>query len=192
MERSDQELVRLALRGDQGAYRDLLARHRSRVYSLLRRMVGDVEEAHDLAQETFIRAFSALDSYDPARRFLNWILKIATNLAIDHLRRRHPEMISLDQPLELPGGDATPQIPSSGADPLDHLEAREVRQAVERAIAALPAAYRMVVHLRHVEERSYEEIAEILGLPLGTIKTHLFRARRLLQERLRPFLAARE
>lgn len=182
---SDQEVVLGARRGSQAAYRELLRRYERPVFSLIYRMVRDRELAEDLAQETFIKALNALDSYRPEYKFSSWIFKIANNAAIDQLRRRELDTLSLDG---APGAE-TPeaveatalQIGGKGESPLDELEAKEIGTAIERAIGRLRPEYRSCILLRHVEGRAYEEIAEMLNLPLGTVKTYIHRARNELR-----------
>jgi RNA polymerase sigma-70 factor (ECF subfamily) len=182
---SDQEVVLAARRGSQAAYRELLRRYERPVFSLIYRMVRDRELAEDLAQETFIKALNALDSYRPEYKFSSWIFKIANNAAIDQLRRRELDTLSLDG---APGAE-TPeaieatslQIGGKGESPLEELEAKEIGTAIERAIGRLRPEYRSCILLRHVEGRAYEEIAEMLDLPLGTVKTYIHRARNELR-----------
>ena len=182
---SDQEVVLGARRGNQAAFRELLRRYERPIFSLIYRMVRDRELAEDLAQETFIKALNALDSYRPEYKFSSWIFKIANNAAIDQLRRRELDTLSLDG---APGAE-TPeaveatalQIGGKGESPLEELEAKEIGTAIERAIGRLRPEYRSCILLRHVEGRAYEEIAEMLDLPLGTVKTYIHRARNELR-----------
>lgn len=186
--RSDQEIVALARTGDERAYRELIRRYERPIFSLIFRMVRDRELAEDLAQETFIKALNALDSYRPEYKFSSWIFKIANNAAIDHLRRRELDTLSLEGSphAETPEAvEATAlQIGSRGESALDYVEARELGGAIEAAIERLRPEYRSCILLRHVEGRAYEEIAEILGLPLGTVKTYIHRARNELRDAL--------
>ena len=153
-------------------------------------MVRDRELSEDLAQETFVKVLNAIDRYRPEFKFSSWVFKIANNAAIDHLRKKELDTLSLEG-----GPDAvTPerieatalQIGDSGESPLDELEARELGSAIERAIAQLRPEYQTCIILRHVEGRPYDEIAEILGLPLGTVKTYIHRARAELRDMLDP------
>ena len=152
-------------------------------------MVRDRELAEDLAQETFVKALNALDSYRPEYKFSSWIFKISNNAAIDHLRRRELDTLSLDGSPHATTPDAVEatalQIGDRGETPLDVVEAKELGGEIEQAIARLRPEYRQCILLRHVEGRAYEEIAEILDLPLGTVKTYIHRAR----NELRTYLA---
>ncbi len=186
--RTDQEIVALARGGEEPAYRELVRRYERPLFSLLYRMVRDRELAEDLAQETFVKALNAIESYRPEYKFSSWIFKIANNAAIDHLRRRELDTLSLEGSphAETPEAiEATAlQIGDRQESPLDEVEARELGGEIEAAIAKLRPEYRSCILLRHVEGRAYEEIAEILGLPLGTVKTYIHRARNELRREL--------
>ena len=178
---TDQVVIDQATRGYERAFRELIRRYQRPVFSLIYRMVRDRELAEDLAQETFVKVLNALDRYRPEYKFSSWIFKIANNTAIDHLRRKELDTLSLEG-----GPDATTpdrvsattlQIGDRSETPLEELEARELGSAIERAIGKLRPEYRACIILREVEGRPYDEIAEILGLPLGTVKTYIHRAR---------------
>jgi RNA polymerase sigma-70 factor (ECF subfamily) len=182
---TDQEVVARARAGEERAYRDLVRRYERPLFSLIYRMVRDRELAEDLAQETFVKAMNALDSYRPEFKFSSWIFKIANNAAIDHLRRRELDTLSLEGSPHASTPDAIEatalQIGDRGETPLDVVEAKELGGEIEQAIARLRPEYRSCILLRHVEGRAYEEIAEILDLPLGTVKTYIHRARNELR-----------
>jgi RNA polymerase sigma-70 factor (ECF subfamily) len=185
---TDHDLIALARTGSEKAYRELLDRYQRPVFSLVYRMVHDRELAEDLAQETFVKVFNHLDRFNPKYKFSSWIFKIASNLAIDTLRKREPDTVSLDgsrhatTPDEVEATRIT--VESRDADPAEFLEAKELGQEIERAIGLLRPDYRTAILLRHVEGRPYEEIAEIMGVPLGTVKTYIHRARTELRETL--------
>ena len=182
---TDQEVVLLARGGREAAYRELVRRYERPVFALLYRMVRDRELAEDLAQETFVKALNAIDSYRPEFKFSSWIFKIANNAAIDHLRRRELDTLSLDGSPHAETPEAMQatalQIGARQESPLDAVEAKELGGAIEAAIGRLRPEYRSCILLRHVEGRAYEEIAEILDLPLGTVKTYIHRARNELR-----------
>ncbi len=184
----DRELAALAARGREGAFRELLGRYERPVFSLVYRMVRDRTLAEDLAQEAFIRAFNAIGSYDPSYKFSSWIFKIANNHAIDHLRRRKLDTVSIDgSPYARSDEEADrsrPVLRSEEESPEEYVEARELGSRIEEAIGRLRPEYRSVILLRHVEGRSYDEISEVLDLPLGTVKTYIHRARNELREML--------
>lgn len=185
---NDREIVELAKAGKETAYRELLRRYERPVFSLVYRMVRDRTLAEDLAQETFVKVLNALDSYRPEYKFSSWIFKIANNAAIDQLRRRELDTLSLDGSPDARTADEVAATALQAADhaesPLEELESRETGSAIERAIGRLRPEYRTCILLRHVEGRSYEEIAEVMDLPLGTVKTYIHRARLELRDYL--------
>jgi RNA polymerase sigma-70 factor, ECF subfamily len=182
---TDQEVVLLARGGREAAYRELVRRYERPVFALLYRMVRDRELAEDLSQETFVKALNAIESYRPEFKFSSWIFKIANNAAIDHLRRRELDTLSLDGSPHAETPEAMQatalQIGARQESPLDTVEAKELGSEIEAAIGRLRPEYRSCILLRHVEGRAYEEIAEILDLPLGTVKTYIHRARNELR-----------
>jgi len=182
---TDQQVVLLARGGREAAYRELIRRYERPVFALLFRMVRDRELAEDLSQETFVKALNAIDSYRPEFKFSSWIFKIGNNAAIDHLRRRELDTLSLDGSPHAETPEAMQatalQIGARQESPLDTVEAKELGGAIEAAIGRLRPEYRSCILLRHVEGRAYEEIAELLNLPLGTVKTYIHRARNELR-----------
>jgi RNA polymerase sigma-70 factor, ECF subfamily len=182
---TDQQVVLLARGGREPAYRELIRRYERPVFALLFRMVRDRELAEDLSQETFVKALNAIESYRPEFKFSSWIFKIANNAAIDRLRRRELDTLSLDGSPHAETPEAMRatalQIGAKQESPLDAVEAKELGGAIEAAIGRLRPEYRSCILLRHVEGRAYEEIAEILNLPLGTVKTYIHRARNELR-----------
>lgn len=182
---SDQDVVALAREGRESAYRELIRRYERPVFALIYRMVRDRETAEDLAQETFIKVLNAIGTYRPEFKFSSWVFKIANNTAIDHLRRKELDTLSLEgspHATTPEGVEATAlQVGSGDESPLETVEALELGSEIERAIAQLRPEYRSCILLRHVEGRAYEEIAEMLELPLGTVKTYIHRARHELR-----------
>jgi RNA polymerase sigma-70 factor (ECF subfamily) len=184
----DADVVSLAQQGRDSAFRELIRRYERPIFSLIYRMVRDRELAEDLAQDTFIKVLNHIDRYRPEFKLSSWLFKIANNVAIDHLRRRQLDTISIDGSPHAQTADAVEATRFDVADQqesaLDEMEARELGTAIERAIASLRPEYRSCIMLRHVEGRSYEEIAATLDLPLGTVKTYIHRARHELREAL--------
>jgi RNA polymerase sigma-70 factor (ECF subfamily) len=185
---TDQQIVLLARDGQERAYRELVRRYERPIFSLLYRMVRDRELAEDLSQDTFVKALNAIESYKPEYKFSSWLFKIANNAAIDHLRRRELDTLSLEGSPHAVTPDAMEatalQIGDRGENALDIVEAKELGGEIERAIAQLRPEYRACILLRHVDGRAYEEIAEMLDLPLGTVKTYIHRARNELRRSL--------
>jgi RNA polymerase sigma-70 factor, ECF subfamily len=175
---TDAELVERTLAGYEDAFRVLVARHQRSVYNLLVRMLRNPSLAEELTQESFLKSFKSLRTFDPRFKFSNWILRIAHNAAIDALRRSGPPEV----PLEEPGEPGAPSVVDGLADPSGPegertVERRETAAALNDALDRLRPEYRRMVVLRYQEDLSYEEIAEVTGLPVGTVKSHLHRAR---------------
>jgi len=186
VEQSDADLVRQTLGGNSSAYNGLVQRYQRQVYNLAYRMLGNAEDAGDLVQDTFLRAYGALASFRQDASFLTWLYKIASNLCIDQLRsRKAKSTLSLEVELE-EGREPAADLRSSG--PEEAAVRGSVAEVVQRAILNLPEKYRAVVVMRHLHDMSVDEIARVLELPTGTVKTHLFRAREMLRGRLRPVL----
>jgi RNA polymerase sigma-70 factor (ECF subfamily) len=185
---SDQQVVVYAQQGREDAYRELISRYERPVFSLIFRMVRDKETAEDLAQETFIKVLNNIDRYLPEFKFSSWLFKIANNITIDFLRKRQIDTISIegapDAVTEESKRATAIALASAGESPLQELESKELGEQIERAIGKLRPEYRACILLRHVEDYSYDEIAEIVKLPLGTVKTYIHRARAELREHL--------
>lgn len=184
----DADVVVLAQQGREPAFRELIRRYERPVFSLIYRMVRDSTAAEDLAQDSFIKVLNHLDKYRPEFKFSSWLFKIANNVAIDHLRRRQLDTVSMDGS---PHASSASEVEASrfeladqAESPLDELASRELGESIEAAIGSLRPEYRNCIMLRHVEGRSYEEIAATLDLPLGTVKTYIHRARHQLREAL--------
>ena len=184
----DADVVSLAQRGREAAYRELLRRYERPVFSLVFRMVRDRTVAEDLAQDAFVKVLNHIDRYRPEFKFSSWLFKIANNVAIDYLRKRQLDTVSVDGSPHASTAaeiEATSfQLADPGESALDEMVARELGTRIEQAIAQLRPEYRQCILLRHVEGRAYEEIAATLDLPLGTVKTFIHRARHQLRELL--------
>src|SRR5438034_11270793 len=174
--RSDQEAVQRCLAGDAEAFSTLVERYGGRVYNIALRITNDSDAAADCAQEAFIRAYRALHQYDPALPLGPWLYRITTNASLNHVRRWHAHEAPVDELPESPEEqDAGPEATA--------LRREELGEVVA-AMAELPAAYRAALTLRHMQQLSYQEVADALDIPLGTVKTHLHRARAALRVRL--------
>lgn len=175
------------------AFEGLLERYGRRIYQLAYRMAGNEADAKDLTQEAFIRVYRALGRIDPQANLESWLYRIVTNLYIDMLRRRPKVRVeSLDAPLVTPKGDeVVREVPDLSADPEEAVLSAQLDADIQRALAALSVDLRMVVVLSDIEGRSYEEISEALRIPVGTVKSRLHRARRILQARLRHLMPQR-
>jgi RNA polymerase sigma-70 factor (ECF subfamily) len=184
VDNDDAGIIRRCREGDERAYRDLVLRFQRPVYSVAFRMVRSAEDAEDIAQETFVRVFRALGRYDPARSFEAWLFTITTRLCIDLMRRRRVRPISLSRQDPESGEDQTIDIADPGLGPDETTSHAEEERHATDLIDSLPPHYRIVVMLRHQQDLSYEEIAEALSLPLGTVKARIHRARALLKNRI--------
>lgn len=183
MSRPDEQLVKLVLSGSEDAFRDLVRRYQRPIYALILRMVRDPSDAEELAQEVFVKAYRALDRFDRSRKFSSWLFKIAHNTSIDRLRRKQLATV----PLESSEDEVDPisVVPDGGTlSPAAAVESGQLAAAFEVALGRLRPAYREVLILRFQEGLAYEEIAEVTGLSLGTVKTHLHRARKKMAEEL--------
>lgn len=184
--KTDAELVASARAGSQDAFRDLVVRFERPVYSLIVRMVQDPATAEDLAQEAFVKAYRSLHLYDASRKLSSWLFKIAHNTTIDFLRKNAPDTVSLEAPDDGDGrgGLAAVLSDDSVENPAAAAERRDMARSLERAIARLRPEYREAVVMFYLEGASYQEICEITGLPLGTVKTNLHRARKELAQEM--------
>jgi RNA polymerase sigma-70 factor, ECF subfamily len=182
---TDEELIAGALSGDESAYGALVTRYRDYVYTIAVRIVGDESDAEDVAQEAFVRAYRALPRFRGDSKFSSWLYRIVTNRALTHLKRRKRRAASIEIQSGQRADVETISLESGSTERPDRLVIdEEFRRRVRSAVMLLPEQYRVVVTLFYLEERSYKEVAAILGIPMGTLKTHLHRARALLREAL--------
>jgi RNA polymerase sigma-70 factor (ECF subfamily) len=184
---TDERLVELSLDGDEDAFGILVRRYQRRLTAFLGQLVGDLELARELSQEAFVRAWSALERFDPRYRFSTWLFRIAHNLGIDQLRRRRLQTVSLYR-TDSEGDEVEVVVPDADKDPLGHLENHALASELRQVIDGLRPEYRELILLRHFAGLSYQEIAEFKGMPLGTVKNKLFRAHSVLRKALTAFL----
>jgi RNA polymerase sigma factor (sigma-70 family) len=181
----DSRLIKAALAGSDAAYSQIMRKYHDAIFSFIYRMVHDHEQVEDLTQEAFIKAFSSLKNFNEEFAFSTWLYKIATNNCIDHIRRRKLQMYSIDKPIESKDSDYTFELPDETYEADKELISGQRAHMLQEAIDLLPEKYRRVIMMRHSEERSYEEIAKMLRIPIGTVKAHIFRAREILYKQLR-------
>lgn len=179
---ADGELVSTAVAGREASFEELVRRYQRPIASYVYRMVGDYDAALDLTQEVFIKVYNSLARYRSEFKFSTWIYKIAHNAAIDHLRRYSVRELILSA--ESDGARPEVAIESRRLSPEQESEREERRSEIESVVQTLPAAYRELIVLRHSHDLSYDEIAEVTGLPLGTVKNRLFRAREAMRDLL--------
>lgn len=181
----DRLLVEAALAGRQSAYEQIVDKYRGALTRHIQRMVRATDEIDDLVQECFIKAFTNLESYSADFAFSTWLYKIATNHTIDYLRKKRLSTFSIDRPIQTKDGEVEYELPDTTYRPDRHIVEDQRRELIQAAIESLPEKYHRVIVMRHQQEKSYEEIAAELDLPLGTVKAHIFRARALLYKFLR-------
>lgn len=186
---TDAELVAATLRGDQERFGDLVERYQGRLVNYLFRLLRNAPEAEDLAQEVFFKLYRALDRYDPRFKFSTWLFRVAQNAAIDQIRKRRLRLVSMDRAGSATEDLGTWEFPSPDPGPYRDLRNRERGEAIQTAIDGLPWDYRELIVLRHFGELSYDEIARLKDMPLGTVKNKLFRGRQMMKEKLRDYLA---
>jgi RNA polymerase sigma-70 factor (ECF subfamily) len=186
---SDAEVVEAVLKGDQELYGELVQRYQGRLVNYLYRLLRSVQEAEDLAQEVFFKLYQALDRYDPKYKFSTWLFRVAQNAAIDRIRKRRLQLVSMDRSGNPDSGIGTWEFPSSDPGPYGDLRNVERGEAIQAAIERLPWDYRELIVLRHFGELSYDEIARLKDMPLGTVKNKLFRGRQMMKEELRDYLS---
>jgi RNA polymerase sigma-70 factor (ECF subfamily) len=182
---ADAELIKRALNGEQWAYEQLLTRYQKTVFHIIVKIIRNPEDARDLIQETFMRAFNTLETYRSEYRFSTWLCKIAANCSIDYLRKKKIKAYSMDKPLETSDGTVEVELQDDSANPEEDLLRKQRIVSIEEAIESLPPKYKEVIIYRHQDDKSYEEIARIMNLPIGTVKARIFRARELLKKRLK-------
>ena len=176
----DCDLVASAVAGHEGGFEELVRRYQRPISAYVYRMVGDYDAALDLTQEIFIKVYGSLARYRSEFKFSTWIYKIAHNCAVDHLRRHNGREQSLLTGVE--GDSYELPLESGRLSPEQESERKERRLEIESVVRALPAAYRELIILRHSQDLTYEEIVEVTGLPLGTVKNRLFRARDMMRQ----------
>jgi RNA polymerase sigma-70 factor, ECF subfamily len=174
----DHQLVERSRAGDVAAFEELVRRHQSRAYGIAYRLLGNKEDAQEVAQEAFARAYFRLGEFRGTAQFRTWLYRILVNLATDYLRRRRPEVRE---------EDAVLRPVARGENPETHLDQQELRQRITRAIEVLPVDLRTVIVLREMEGLSYSEIARVIRRPVGTVMSRLFHARRRLRQDLALF-----
>ena len=178
----DELLIRRAQRGDADAFEQLLLEHQKNVYNLCYRMAGDPDDAMDLSQETFLRAWRCLDQYQFASAFSTWLYRLCSNICIDFLRRRRRQQTVPLTFEDADGEEQTYAVPDAQPLPEEQVELKLTREILQAAMAQLLPEHRAVLQLRVVNEMSYEQIADVLDIQIGTVKSRLSRARNQLKK----------
>ncbi|WML50254.1 RNA polymerase sigma factor SigW [Neobacillus sp. PS3-34] len=177
--------IKQVKKGDQNAFGEIVELFKDRVYHVCYRMLGNRHEAEDAAQEAFIRAYININSFNQDLKFSTWLFRIATNLCIDRIRKKKPDYYLDAEVSGTEGLTMYSQIASEAPLPEKELESLELQDTIQKEILNLPEKYRSVIVLKYIEERSLNEISEILDLPLGTVKTRIHRGREALRKQLR-------
>jgi RNA polymerase sigma-70 factor, ECF subfamily len=177
---SDAELIVKAIGGREEGFEELVRRYQRPIVGYIYRMLSDYDASLDVSQEVFIKVYKSLDKYSSEYKFSTWLYRIAHNATIDHIRRNSQNLQSLETESE--DGAYQMQLESSAPTPEQNQERREWKSEIESVVKCLPSAYRELIVLRHNQELSYDEIAEVTNLPLGTVKNRLFRAREMMRE----------
>ena len=180
----DRTLVARILGGEADRFTELVTRYEKRVDNYVYRITHRYEDAHDLAQDIFVKVYLALDRYDPKYQFSTWLFRIAQNSAIDALRKKSISEVPLARPTSEDPEGKEREFADDGVSPYRALKNKQLSAAIDEAVQNLPSDYRELIQLRHFAELSYEEIASMKKLPLGTVKNKLFRARNLLKDAL--------
>ncbi|WP_020402208.1 RNA polymerase sigma factor [Gracilimonas tropica] len=181
----DDKYVAEALSGKEESYKKLVDKYQKPLYFHIRKMIKEVELVEDLVQEVFMKAFHNLSTYSNDYAFSTWLYRIATNHTIDYLRKKKLKTLSINEPYKTKDGEMEIQLPDETYLTDQPVIKKQRKQIVQQAIEDLPEKYKAVIEMRHMEEKSYQEIAEILDLPLGTVKAHIFRAREMLYKALK-------
>ncbi|ABS72625.1 RNA polymerase sigma factor SigW [Bacillus sp. L381] len=185
MENLIKKRIKQVKKGDQNAFAEIVDLYKDKIYQLCYRMLGNVHEAEDIAQEAFIRAYVNIDSFDINRKFSTWLYRIATNLTIDRIRKKKPDYYLDAEVAGAEGLTMYSQIAADGVLPEDAVLSLELSDTIQKKILKLPDKYRTVIVLKYIDELSLIEIGEILNIPVGTVKTRIHRGREALRKQLR-------
>lgn len=177
--------VSRAVGGDQTAFKELFDKYRQPLYFHVLKMVHNRDIIEDLLQEIFLKAFDNINSYNPDYAFSTWLYRITTNHSIDYLRKKKLKTLSLDEPINTKDGEMSIEVADEDSASDDTILLDQRRRVLKQALDSLPDKYRDIIYMRHMDELSYQEIADILEIPLGTVKAHIFRARELLYKALK-------
>jgi RNA polymerase sigma-70 factor (ECF subfamily) len=181
----DDKLVERAIQGDQQAYKEIMDKYQKPLYFHVLKMVRNHEQVEDLVQEAFMKAFKNLNTYNTNYAFSTWLYRITTNHTIDYLRKKKLKTTSMNEPVKTRDGEIEIQISDEQAKTDRKIIREQRKRIIHEAIDNLPEKYRIVIEMRHLQELSYQEIADQLDLPLGTVKAHIFRAREMLYKKLK-------
>ncbi len=180
MEFNDNDIVKAVLAGEQNEFEKLVIKYQKAIVNYICNMTKDYQTALDLSQDVFIKTYESLVSFDPQFKFSTWLYRIASNHTIDYFRKKKVPALSFDAPIQLKDGEIETDFGSDNITPLDDLRNKELGMALEKALGQISEEYRELIVMRHINGLSYNEIADVKNIPLGTVKTRIFRARREL------------
>jgi RNA polymerase sigma-70 factor (ECF subfamily) len=179
------EIIQKIINGEKDAFSRIVNKYQNALYGLIFKMLNDKDEVDDIVQETFIKAFSSIKSFDERYSFATWLFKIGTNNCIDHLRKKKIYSISIDSTVSDEDGDSNFKLPDVTYEADKNIIEEQKKKLIEDAINSLPKKYAAVIRMRHQEDKTYEQISKELNMPVGTVKAHIFRAREMLNKYLK-------
>lgn len=181
---TDEEIIEKIKAGEVELFEEIVSRYQRKLVNYIYRMISNFESAMELCQEVFIKVYSSLDKYNPEYKFTTWVHRIASNATIDWMRKKKIDAFSLDAGDYDDGPSLSNQLSTDELTPLENLEMAQLQSRIEAAIEELPFIYKQLIILRHINELSYDEIANAVDLPLGTVKNRIFRGREMLKAKL--------
>jgi len=183
--KDNKEIIQKILNGEEDAFLHIVNKYKSALYGVVFKMINNKDEADDIVQETFIKAFSSIRTFDEKYSFATWLFKIGTNNCIDHLRKRKIKSISINSAFSNEEGDNDLNLPDLTYEADRHVIEEQRKKLIEDAFNSLPEKYATVVRMRHQEDKTYEQISSELNMPIGTVKAHIFRGREMLYKYLK-------
>ena len=183
--KENHKIIQKILNGDKDAFSHLVNKYQNALYGVIFKMLNDKDEVDDIVQETFIKAFSSIKSFDEKYSFATWLFKIGTNNCIDHLRKKKIYSISIDSTVYDEDGESNFKLPDVTYEADRNIIEEQKKKLIEDAINSLPEKYSAVIRKRHQEDKTYEQISDELNMPVGTVKAHIFRAREMLNKYLK-------
>ena len=183
--KENHEIIQKILNGEKDAFSQIVNKYQNALYGIVFKMINNRDEVDDIVQETFIKAFSSIKSFDERYSFATWLFKIGTNNCIDHLRKRKINSVSFNSTISNEDGESDFRLPDLTYEADRNIIEEQKKKLIEDAINSLPEKYAAVIRMRHQEDKTYEEISKELNMPVGTVKAHIFRAREMLNKYLK-------
>jgi RNA polymerase sigma-70 factor (ECF subfamily) len=183
--KENHEIIQKILNGEKDAFSQIVNKYQNALYGIVFKMINNRDEVDDIVQETFIKAFSSIKSFDERYSFATWLFKIGTNNCIDHLRKRKINSVSINSTISNEDGENDFKLPDLTYEADRNIIEEQRKKLIEDAINSLPEKYAVVIRMRHQEDKTYEQISKELNMPVGTVKAHIFRAREMLNKYLK-------